>query len=70
MIYIYYVISNNTFDILYDMVKINVQYLKIDQKYFLRQTVGKEDESQCSVWRYIDFFFSYILYRKLPSEEF
>ena len=47
MIYIYYVISNYTFDILYDIVKINVQYLNIDQKCFLRQTVvGQEDESR------------------------
>ena len=38
MIYIYYVITNYTFDILYDIVKINVQYFKIDPKCFLRQT--------------------------------
>ena len=45
---------------------------KMDQKCFLRQTVvGKEDESRrVHCVKNIDFFFSYIIYHKLPSEEF
>ena len=54
MIYIYYVISNYSLDILYDIVKINVQYLKKSQNvvrnvFFVKLSVKKMSPSECIV---------------------